>query len=489
MLHSRHHQPPPPPFVPGLLLLLLLAVAPRPPPAAAVGVTWGFASSHPLPAAQVVRGLLLPNSVPRVRLAAASSDALSALAGTGVAVTVGVPDALLRPLAASTKAAAAWVHDNVTRYASGVRFEYIVVGDEPFLLSHGQPFQPFVVHAAENIQRALVGAKLSSKVKVVVPCSADTYQNASTLPSKSSFRPDVNKTMAELLSFLANNSSPFMVELNPFLSFQQNKNLSLDYYLFQLMSHPIKDGQNKYDNYFDASIDALVTALTKAGFGDMDIIVGRAGWPTDGAVNATSAIAQSFMTGLVNHLAKKSGTPLRPKVPPIETYLFSLLDEDQRNTQSGGYERHYGIFTFDGQAKYYANIGQGSKALKNAPDVDYLPSKWCVVDNNKDLSNVSSSFSAACSNGDCTALSPGGSCSALGWPGNVSYAFNNYYQQHDQSEESCNFSGLGLITTVDPSVDNCLFPLAIRTCAASSFHPTLVMAMLRLLIVWFCICS
>jgi hypothetical protein len=94
-----------------------------PPPASAVGVNWGFASSLSLPAAQVVRGLLLPNSVPRVRLAAASSDALAALAGTGIAVSVGIPDALLRPLASSTKAAAAWVHDNVTRYSSSVRFE------------------------------------------------------------------------------------------------------------------------------------------------------------------------------------------------------------------------------------------------------------------------------------------------------------------------------------------------------------------------------
>jgi hypothetical protein len=294
--------------------------------------------------------------------------------------------------------------------------------------------------------------------------------------------------MVKLLSFLANNSSPFMVELNPFLSFQQNKNLSLDYYLFQLMAHPVKDGQNKYDNYFDASIDALVTALTKAGFGNMDIIVGRAGWPTDGAGNATPAVAQSFMTGLVNHLAKKSGTPLWPKVTPIVTYLFSLLDEDQHSMARGGCESHYGIFTFDGQAKYHVNIGQGPEALKNAPDVEYLPSKWCVLDNNKDLSgfNVSSSFGAACSSGDCTALSPGGSCSGLGWPGNVSYAFNNYYQQHDQSEKSCNFNGLGLITTIDPSVDNCLFPLAIHTSVAASVHPTLAITMFRVLVLLFC---
>ncbi|KQK22099.1 glucan endo-1,3-beta-glucosidase 9 [Brachypodium distachyon] len=484
MRPSRQH--PMPSQAPALpLLLLLLAVAP--PPAAAVGVNWGFASSHPLPAEQVVHGLLLPNSVTRVRLSAASPDALSALAGTGVAVTVGVPNELLRPLAASRKAAAAWVHDNVTRYASAVLFEYIAVGDDPFLLNHGQQFQPFVVHAAANIQQALDDAKLSKKMKVVVPCSSDAYQNTSTLPSKAYFRPDVNKTMVELLQFLANHSSPFMVELNPILSFQQKKNISLEYYTFQLMSHPIIDGHNKYENYFDASIDALITALTKAGFSDMGIVVGRAGWPTDGAANATPAIAQSFMTGLVNHLARKSGTPLRPKFVPTETYLYSLSDEDQCSIARGTYERHYGIFTFDGQAKYYVNLGQGAKALKNAPDVDYLPSKWCVVDNNKDMSSISSSFSAACSNADCTALSPGGSCAGVGWPGNVSYAFNNYYQQHDQSEESCTFNGLGLITTVDPSVDNCLFALAIRTSAASSFHPSLTT--LWILVLWFCIYS
>lgn len=122
MRPSRRRHPLPP-LAPGLLLLLLLHALAPPPAAAAVGVNWGFSSSHPLPAAQVVCGLLLPNSVPRVRLAAASPDALAALSGTGVAVTVGVPNELLRPLATSRKAAAAWVHDNVTRYASGVRFE------------------------------------------------------------------------------------------------------------------------------------------------------------------------------------------------------------------------------------------------------------------------------------------------------------------------------------------------------------------------------
>jgi hypothetical protein len=78
------------------------------------------------------------------------------------------------------------------------------------------------------------------------------------------------------------------------------------------------------------------------------------------------------MTGLVNHLARKSGTPLRAKLFPAGTNLYSLLDEDQDIIIRGSYERHYGVFTFDGQAKYHVKLGQGPKALKNAVDVDYL---------------------------------------------------------------------------------------------------------------------
>ncbi|KAF3330754.1 glucan endo-1,3-beta-glucosidase 9-like protein [Carex littledalei] len=64
---------------------------------------------------------------------------------------------MLRYLSQSKKAAASWVHDNVTRYFSdnraggGVQIEYIPVGDGPFLLSYGQQYQPYVIGAATNI--------------------------------------------------------------------------------------------------------------------------------------------------------------------------------------------------------------------------------------------------------------------------------------------------------------------------------------------------
>lgn len=361
---------------------------------------------------------------------------------------------------------------------------YIAIGDDPFLLSNGQQFQPFVIGAAMNIQRALIAAKLANKIKVIVPCSSSVIESNSTnslrlnstahnssdvasLPSKGHFRSEFNKTMMELLFFLSKQGSPFVVDINPFSSFQQRKNLSIDYFLFRPKSHPFMDGHNKYENFFDATIDTLVTSLSNAGFGDMEIVVGRIGWPTDGAVNATSALAQTFMHGLIDHLQSNVGTPLRPKTPPVETYIFSLLDEDQRSVTTGNFERHWGVFTFDGQAKYNVDLGQGTRELANAHGVEYLPSKWCVVNNNKDMSNISSSFADACSNADCTALSPGGSCFGVSWPGNISYAFNSYYQQHDQRGDSCDFGGLGLITTVDPSIGDCRFPVTLDT----SFSP------------------
>lgn len=302
----------------------------------------------------------------------------------------------------------------------------------------------------------------------MVPCNSDAYQSESGLPSKGHFRPDLNKTMIELLTFLSKHRSPFFVNIYPFLSLHQNKNISLGFSLFEATAHPRNDSHKTYKNSFDISFDTLVAALSQAGFPDMNIVVGQIGWPTDGAMNASSSIAQTFMKGLVDHLHSKLGTPLRPRKPPMETYIFSLLDEDQRSITTGNFERHWGVFTFDGQAKYHMDLGQGSRSLVNAQAVDYLPTRWCVVDNNKDLLNITATAQDACSTADCSALSPGGSCFNISWPGNVSYAFNSYYQQHDQRSDSCDFGGLGLITTVDPSMGNCRFVIELRTSISTS---------------------
>uniref|UniRef100_A0A6M2EWV7 glucan endo-1,3-beta-D-glucosidase n=1 Tax=Populus davidiana TaxID=266767 RepID=A0A6M2EWV7_9ROSI len=439
----------------------------------AIGVNWGTTSSHPLPPDKVVE-LLKSNKITKVKLFDADPLVLQALSGSNIGVTVGIPNSMLKSLNSSKKVAESWVHDNVTRYvssgSSGVRIEYVAVGDEPFQQSYGEQYHPFVIGAAMNIQIALARVSLANQVKVVVPCSYDTFQSESSLPSKGHFRPDLNKTMTELLTFLTKHHSPFFATISPFIISHRNKNISLDFSLFKETKHSRNDGHRTYKNSFDLGYDTLVTALSTAGFPKMDVVVAKIGWPTDGAANATPSAAETFMKGLMDHLHSKSGTPLRPRNPPIETYIFSLLDEDQRSIVNGNFERHWGVFTFDGQAKYSVDLGQGSKNLVNAQYVEYLSSKWCVVNNNKDLSNATASALDACSTADCTALSPGGSCFNISWPANISYAFNNYYQLHDQRADSCDFGGLGLITTVDPSVGNCRFPVELRTSHSESLY-------------------
>ncbi|WOG94613.1 hypothetical protein DCAR_0313909 [Daucus carota subsp. sativus] len=432
----------------------------------AIGVNWGTSASHPLPPDKAVE-LLKANGITKIKLFDADASVLEALSGYNADVTLGIPNSMLHGLNSSFKAAQNWVHDNVTRFVSQgagrLRIRYIAVGDEPFLQSYGNQFHPFVVGAATNIQAALFRAKLANEVRVVVPCSFDAFQSKSGLPSGGHFRSDINKTMIQLLGFLDKHHSPFFVTISPFLKYYQKENTSLDFALFRETAHPHNDSHKIYKNAFDLSYDTVVSALSAARFPQIDIVIGQIGWPTDGFANATSSIAEEFMKGLIGHLNSKSGSPLRPHNPPIETYILSLLDENQRSIATGNFERHWGIFTFDGQAKYHVDFGRGSKKMVDAENVEYLSTRWCVVNNNKDLSNVTAKASEACLLADCSALSPGGSCFNISYPGNISYAFNSYYQQQGQRFDSCDFGGLGLITTVNPSMENCRFSVEIST--------------------------
>ncbi|KAE8661374.1 hypothetical protein F3Y22_tig00113726pilonHSYRG00439 [Hibiscus syriacus] len=66
--------------------------------------------------------------------------------------------------------------------------------------------------------------------------------------------------------------------------------------------------------------------------------------------------ARVFNPGLIKHVLSNKGTPLRPNVPPMDVYLFSLLDEGAKSTLPGNFERHWGIFSFDGKAKYALDL-------------------------------------------------------------------------------------------------------------------------------------
>jgi hypothetical protein len=337
---------------------------------------------------------------------------------------------------------------------------YVAVGNEPFLTSYSGQFQSFVVPALLNLQQSLVKANLAGYVKLVVPCNADAYE--SSLPSQGAFRPELTQIMTQLVSFLNSNGSPFVVNIYPFLSLYGNSDFPQDYAFFEGSTHPVTDGSNVYNNAFDGNFDTLVAALNKLGYGQMPIVIGEVGWPTDGAIGANLTAARVFNQGLIKHVLSNKGTPLRPDAPPMDIYLFALLDEGAKSILPGNFERHWGIFSFDGQAKYALNLGLGNKLLKNAKNVEYLPSRWCVADPSKDLTNVANHLRIACSAADCTTLNYGGSCNEIGSKGNISYAFNSYYQLQMQNAQSCDFDGLGMVTFLDPSVGDCRFPVGVN---------------------------
>lgn len=429
-----------------------------------IGANWGTQCSHQLSPETVVR-LLKENGIQRVKLFDADYGALKALANSGIEVMVGIPNDLLSTMATSMKAAEKWVSKNVSAHisSSNVKIRYVAVGNEPFLATYNGSFLRTTYPAMQNIQSALIKAGHSSQVKVTCPLNADVYESSSGVPSGGDFRADIHDYVIQIVKFLSDNGAPFTINIYPFISLYIDSNFPVEYAFFDGNASPINDGGTNYYNMFDANHDTLVWALQKNGYGNLPIIVGEIGWPTDGDRNANNMYAQRFNQGFMSHIANGKGTPMRPA--PIDAYLFSLIDEDEKSIDPGNFERHWGIFYFDGQPKYALNLGTtNTGALVPARNVRYLQNKWCVMKNTVgvDDPSISTSVSYACALGDCTSLGYGTSCGSLDARGNISYAFNSYYQKNNQMDQACKFPNVSMITKVNPSVGSCKFGIMIE---------------------------
>ncbi|KAL0374643.1 UNVERIFIED_CONTAM: Glucan endo-1,3-beta-glucosidase 5 [Sesamum radiatum] len=364
-----------------------------------LGCNWGIQASHPIPPDIVVK-LMKDNRFNKVKLFEADPRAMRALGRSGIQVMVGIPNDMLAGIASSVRVAEEWVAQNVSYYLSrqGVDIRYVAVGNEPFLKTYNDRFTQITFPALQNIQAALIKAGLGRDVKATVPLNADVYQSDSGIPSAS----------------------------------------------------PVVDGSITYTNVFDANYDTLISALEKNGFPSMPIIVGEVGWPTDGDRNANNQLARRFNQGLLDRINQGRGTPKRPTPPDI--YLFSLIDEDAKSIDPGNFERHWGVFYFDGTIKYPLDLG-GGRNLTAAKGVRYLARQWCIMAPDANLldPNLPQSINFACTYADCTSLGPGSSCGDLDARGNASYAFNMYYQTMNQRSGACEqFHNLSIITRIDP---------------------------------------
>ncbi|KAF5178983.1 Glucan endo-1,3-beta-glucosidase [Thalictrum thalictroides] len=436
-----------------------------------LGMNWGTMASHKLPPKVVVQ-MLKDNNISKVKLFDADEDTMKGLAGSDIEVMIAIPNGQLQDMT-DYDTAKAWVKKNVTRYnfKGGVNVKYVAVGNEPFLKSYNGSFLNSTFPALQNIQNALNDAGFGDNVKATVPLNADVYESPAnaSFPSAGKFRSDISGVMSDIVHFLSKNNAPFTVNIYPFLSLQQSPDFPIDYAFFDGASKPVVDTNGiAYTNVFDANFDTLVSSLKDVGVGDIPIVVGEVGWPTDGDKNANFLLAQRFYNGLLKKLGSNQGTPLRPK-QYLEVYLFGLLDEDTKSVAPGDFERHWGIFTYDGQPKYPMDLtGQGlNSSLVGAKDVKYLPVKWCVLNPNaSNQTALTDNINYACTYADCTKLGFGSSCNGLDAQGNASYAFNIYYQTQSQKDESCSFQGMAMVTTNNASQANCNFTIQIATSSA-----------------------
>ncbi|KAE9586474.1 hypothetical protein Lal_00044713 [Lupinus albus] len=449
----------------GLVLMLFVALFLG--SVSGIGVNWGTQSTHPLPPTTVVK-MLKDNGIQKVKLFDADSGILDALKKSEIQVMVGIPNDMLYILANSVQAAEKWVSKNISAHVSsgGVDIRYVAVGNEPFLSTYNGTFESTTLPALQNIQSALIKSGLGNQVKVTVPMNADVYLSASDKPSDGDFRPDIHDLMLQIVKFLSQNNAPFTVNIYPFISLYSDANFPVDFAFFNGFQSPINDNGRIYDNVLDANHDTLVWALQKNGFGNLPIIVGEIGWPTDGDRNANFQYAQRFNQGFMSRFVAGKGTPMRPG--PIDAYLFSFIDEDDKSIQPGNFERHWGLFYYDGKPKYPLNLGTRTNGLVGASGVAYLPKKWCILKPSANLNSdqVAPSVSYACQNADCTSLGYGTSCAGLDIRGNLSYAFNSYYQVNDQMDSACKFPGLSVVTDKDPSTPSCKFIIMIQTDSA-----------------------
>lgn len=162
----------------------------------------------------------------------------------------------------------------------------------------------------------------------------------------------------------------------------------------------------------------------------------------------------------MDRIAKNRGTPRRSTPPDI--YFFGLIDEDTKSILPGNFERHWGLFYYDGTVKYNLLLPNGQN-LVPAKGVKYLERQWCVLSPTANIADpaITESVNYACSYADCTSLGYGSTCNMLDVRSNISYTFNQYYQYQNHVKGSCGFSNLSVITKTDPSEGTCRFEIMI----------------------------
>ncbi|KAG2546949.1 hypothetical protein PVAP13_9KG069500 [Panicum virgatum] len=282
-------------------------------------------------------------------------------------------------------------------------------------------------------------------------------------PSTGAFHPDITPQVQGILSFLSKTGAPFMINPYPWFAYQSDPRPdTLAFCLFQPNAGRVDAGSKiKYTNMFDAQLDAVKSAMVRAGYGNVDIVVAETGWPTRGDAGEPGASvenARAYVSNLVAHLRSGAGTPLMPG-RPVETYLFALYDEDLKPGPAS--ERSFGLYHTDLSMAYDAGLaGAGAAAPAAGQPRGGGGGGWCVARDGASDAELQADLDYACAQVgvDCGAIQPGGACFE---PNTVrahaAYAINQLYQAAGRHPWNCDFRASATLTSDNPSYGACVY--------------------------------
>ncbi|MED6156962.1 hypothetical protein PIB30_019084 [Stylosanthes scabra] len=332
------------------------------------GINYGQVANN-LPTPEKVLELLGTLKITRTRIYDTNPQILNAFANSDIEIIVTVENQILSQLN-DPQQALQWVSNNIKPYLPDTKITGIQVGNEVYTDDNPSTMIQYLVPAMININNALSQLGISSNIKVSTPSSLAVLQQ-SYPPSAGTFKSDITQTMTQLLSFLSRTNSPFWINAYPYFAYKDSPNeIPLDYVLFNPNGGMV-DPNTKlhYDNMLYAMVDAVVFAIAKLGFNDIEVRVSETGWPSKGDSDEAGATVQNAATynrNLFRRQMANEGTPLRPRMR-LEAYLFALFNEDLKTGPTS--ERNFGLFQPDESMAY--NVGLSAFTTTSNPSTSF----------------------------------------------------------------------------------------------------------------------